>query len=81
MRKRTWSYKDITNSAENGIARCMMLARAEQQKGNADETLHHLSFAWGQFAAWNNLTIGWQKEGDAKRLEDMTKLKGADDAF
>ncbi|MFZ6734718.1 hypothetical protein ACO0LG_22535 [Undibacterium sp. Ji42W] len=81
MRKRTWSYTDITKSAENGIAICMKLAEKALQNGNDDDVLHHFSFAKGQFAAWNNLTIGWQKEGDAKRLEDMTKIEGTDDAF
>ncbi len=58
---KTWSYKTITEKAEKEIRRLMSYD-------------HPLSVgAYGVFILWNDLTMGWQKEGDSDRLEALTK--------
>ena len=69
MRKRTWSYTDITKSAENGIAISMRLAKKAKLEGDDASASIHRGHAWGQFAAWHDLTAGWQNTGDKERLE------------
>ena len=75
MAKKTWSYSQITASTENGIAASMKLSEEARKEGDNDSARFHRNFAWGKFNAWSTLTAGWQKEGDAARLEAMTEFK------
>lgn len=64
-----WSYKAITEQTEREIRRLV------EEDAKLDDFTVRLrkTWAWGVFMFWNNLTMGWQKEGDSERLEALTK--------
>lgn len=73
MDKRTWTYEEITTTAERQISNNMRLSASSQAKGDEWAANHLANFAWGVWHMWDVLTIGWQEPGDSKRLQAMTE--------
>jgi len=63
-----WSYREITDSAEQTIRR--QIALAAKQEDHFLRTFH-ISTAFGTFAAWSDLTMGWMRDGDYERLDQL----------
>lgn len=70
VRKRikTWSYKQITEAIEYSIRVEMELA--EQTADVRMKHIHQCRGA-GALGAWRALTMGWQVQGDYRRLEAL----------
>ena len=69
--EKTWDYATLTAKAEEEIRRSLEFAG--RYPGNSFEHDHHISIACGVFGLWNNLTCGWQEQGDAARLELLAR--------
>ena len=64
-------YATLAAKAEEEIRRSLEFAG--RYPGNSFEHDHHISIACGVFGLWNNLTCGWQEQGDAARLELLAR--------
>jgi hypothetical protein len=68
---RTWTYNDITSTAEKEIQRLMQHAAAVAAT-SAEDARTYRDFAYGVYAGWSGLTMGWQEEGDDDRIRALT---------
>ncbi|SAL75270.1 hypothetical protein AWB67_04733 [Caballeronia terrestris] len=77
QKRKTWTYAEITASAEKEIRRMMACAwRADSHPRTAQQ---FRDWAYGTFVGWNGLTTGWQIDGDSERLAALTDpAKGSD---
>ena len=62
---KSWSYEEITEKAESEIKRFM-----------ASDNLFINDCAYGIFRFWQELTMGFQKDGDVERVESLTIKAG-----
>ena len=69
--EKVWDYATLTAKAEEEIRRSLEFAG--RYPGNSFEHAHRISIACGVFGLWNNLTCGWQEQGDAARLELLAR--------
>ena len=69
--EKVWDYATLTAKAEEEIRRSLEFAG--RYPGNSFEHDHRISIACGVFGLWNNLTCGWQEQGDAARLELLAR--------
>lgn len=67
---KTWTYDEITRTAELEIKDLMDRARAEQY---SDARRLYRQNAYGAYLLWHMLTSGNQRKGDNERLEALTK--------
>lgn len=70
MRGKSWSYKQITESAETSIRHFMALA---QKQSDPDLQRFHRTAAYGALVCWEDLTMGWMKDGDRERMNALTQ--------
>lgn len=73
MKKKTWSYRAITEAAEQQIRTLIQRAGAEAQDDAHSRRLLQ-TWAYGVFVGWASLTSGWQESGDYDRLEALTRV-------
>lgn len=66
--RRHWSYAAVTLAAEKELQRLIRLADSP----TIDKT-YVRGWMYGVYLAWNSLTIGWQEDGDGKRLETLAQ--------
>lgn len=71
--KTAWTYNQITKTTEHRIKVCMESAR-EHADDRFVEGLHR-HWAYGAYLVWNDLTTGWQNDGDSERMKALTDLK------
>lgn len=62
-----WSYRQITEAAEQQIRASMGLAARHAARAN-----EHRAYAFGAYNLWFRITAGSQMPGDAERLEKLT---------
>ncbi len=60
---KTWSYRTITEEAEEAIKHLM----------DDDARPYRQDWAYGVFLLWLSLTSGYRQDGDTDRLEALTK--------
>lgn len=65
---KSWSYKKITQKAEEEITSLM-------RPGNDEEFDRKVrrNWAYGVFLGWRSLTMGYMNEGDYERLQKLTE--------
>jgi hypothetical protein len=68
-RVKTWSYAAITAAAE---ARIRSLTDNSQASDPHAMRLRR-EWAYGVYLGWNELTLGWQNDGDDERLRTLTE--------
>lgn len=71
-------YRNITLTAETRIASLMELRKEKIKKGKGNQKDDHgvkllKEWAYGAYLLWDVLTVGYQKEGDKERMEELTK--------
>jgi hypothetical protein len=74
MREKTWSYKEVTEEAEQRIVSLLKEVRhiaTQDQKLGQDYIAHAHAWAYGVFLGWNHLTLGYQDPSDVVRLEAL----------
>lgn len=59
---KTWTYDELTEKAESEIKR-LMQSKYQNVKDSA----------FGAYMLWYNITVGWQKDGDAEKMVALTK--------
>lgn len=75
-----WSYKQITDKAEKQITSLLLAAdtvKREEPPHLQFMATYHKDCARGIYNFWYSLTCGWQRDGDAERLEALAKGEGA----
>ena len=78
--KRRWTYAELTGAAEEEIEFWMKEAVTHARGGCPGIADYAQGAARGVFGFWRYVTGGHQEEGDATRLESMTKrVPEADD--
>lgn len=70
----TWDYAAITQAAEERITGLMDRARQTQANDKQLETRLLRQWAYGVYLLWDDLTIGWQNDGDDARMEALTDM-------
>jgi hypothetical protein len=68
-----WTYKQLTEMAEREIDRALQMA---DDASPIAADLHRCA-ARGVYDMWYNLTVGWQDDGDSKRLNDRIEFHRA----
>lgn len=66
---KAWNYYEVTKAAAEHIARLMLDARDKE----ADTAFTYQQWAYGVYLLWNELTTGWQNEGDREAMEALTR--------
>lgn len=74
MAKRTWTYEELTEIAEQSICLSMKLMKDRQLQENYDSARRLSNCAWGKFCMWDAITKDCQEPGDADRLEALVKV-------
>lgn len=71
-----WTYDQLTKKTEKSINR--MMANASRCRIDHIEETARLYEQWsfGAFELWDQITFGWQAEGDRERLLMMTEGEG-----
>jgi len=64
-----WSYREATDAPERRIKQLMNPARPQEP----DDARIYRQWAYGVFLGWQELTMGWQDDGDSERLEALTR--------
>ena len=62
----SWTYAQITEVAERRI-------RSFRFSGDSDEATR-LGWAYGAYALWYRITLGWQADGDNDRLRALAEI-------
>jgi len=66
MSDKRWTYKQITDAAEEEIRRAMQNAKAAPDLAEL-----YRQHARGAYALWNQVTSGWIEDGDINRLHEL----------
>ncbi|CAG9207717.1 conserved hypothetical protein [Paraburkholderia tropica] len=77
--KRRWAYAEITGAAEEEIVFWMNAAATAAREGRPAHDDFGQGAARGVFQLWRYLTGGHQKQGDADRLEALTRRSAVAD--
>lgn len=73
---KSWNYSQITKNTENQIIAFMEDA---DKANDAEACKQFQNWAYGAYLAWSRLTMGWMVDGDAARLEALTKRQSDKD--
>ena len=66
MAEKMWSYKEITQGAEDRMNSLLNEARHAPERKHVAQI-----WAYGIYLGWNSLTMGYQDPKDATRLEAL----------
>lgn len=68
---KSWSYAEITQSAEESIRLSIQLAEKAEERGDTSSAHTFRCFARGSWHMWNGLVTGWIKNEDSQRLKAL----------
>ena len=74
LTEKTWSYINLTAQAEEAIRSSVLIAQQYPKK--SFKYRNHTAIAWGVYWGWYATTRGWQRMGDAERLEKLLRAGG-----
>ena len=71
--KKSWSYEEVTESAEEAIRACMSLAKEYESEPETARIFRHHAF--GAYTAWSYIVMGWIEDGDKERLAKLAGME------
>ena len=71
LTEKIWSYVNLTAQAEETIRSSVLIAQQYPKK--SFKYRNHTAIAWGVYWGWYATTRGWQRMGDAERLEKLLR--------
>ena len=69
-RQKSWTYAEITASAEAKIK--SLHEQAQASVDDSDWRWCHIA-AYGVFSSWYSICMGWMKDGDRERMEALVE--------
>lgn len=73
-----WSYRQLTDATERQIAeyhRGALKTASERPGDRFYQDLYH-GWAYGAYALWRDVTMGWQEDGAGDRLQALAEAVG-----
>lgn len=73
MREKSWTYSEITERAEKKITGLMEMAVKAEAHADRELTWVYRNAALGAWLLWDQLTMGWQQDGDSDRMNALLR--------